>query len=183
MTKKKVIAKKVNKNTVSINHGVHILVSPEDIQFVLEFKYWTQRNDGYVVRGRRLNGKYKLFYLHREVFRRQGEFIPEDMVVDHINRDKLDNRRENLRLVTKQQSAYNRGRRRKLVTSIYKGVSGSNQEGWKVHITVESRSLYLGTYSTERIAAGVYNNAAKQLHGEHAALNELTNEEDLDDSD
>lgn len=183
MGRTRTVAKKLSETEIEINHAQVVTVSPEDMEFVLEFKYWTQRSDGYVVRGRRKSGKYHLFYLHREIFRRQGEFIPEDMVVDHINRDKLDNRRENLRLVDKQQSAYNRGRNSKGTTSKFKGVSGSYQEGWKVHITVEGRSLYLGTYLSERIAAGVYNNAARQLHGEYAVLNQLTNDDDDDDEE
>ncbi len=165
--------RKLDARRVQIRNAI-ILLDPEDIEnFALSFN-WTQRKDGYVVRGKRVNGKYNLFYLHREVFRRSGvgNDIPHGCFIDHVNRDKLDNRRSNLRLVTPQQSAYNRKGQKD-----YKGVS-LTEDGWIAHITVEGRQIYLGTFPSERIAAGIYNKAARDFHGEHAALNDLLPEED-----
>lgn len=51
---------------------------------------------GYVRRGQKLpNGGYKNIYIHRQIMN-----APDDMTVDHINGDKLDNRRSNLRICT-----------------------------------------------------------------------------------
>lgn len=151
-------------------------MSDADLDFLLK-NNWTQRKDGYVVRGKRLKGKYNLFYLHREIYKRSGmkPMLDEGMMVDHIDRDQLNNTRENLRVVNAQQSAYNRGG-----SKTFKGVTKVDA-GWAANIQSQGRKIYLGTFPSERIAAGIYNKAAVSLHGEYAALNEL-NESDGKDS-
>lgn len=56
--------------------------------------------------GFREGGRY--FYCHRRVWELANGPIPEGMTVDHINRDGLDNRLENLRLATQTQQIRNR---------------------------------------------------------------------------
>src|SRR5258706_10250374 len=89
--------------------------------------------------------------------------------VDHVNRDGLDNRRENLRLATRAQNLANSGGRPG--TSRFKGVSFCRQTGrWKVQITVDGHGRNLGRYATEEEAAMIYNEAAREAWGEHAYL-------------
>ena len=52
-------------------------------------------------------------YLHREILKRMGIILTPELVADHINQNSLDNRRENLRLVTKSENFANRKRKKR----------------------------------------------------------------------
>jgi hypothetical protein len=97
---------------------------------------------------------------------------PKSMDTDHIDRNKLNNRRCNLRICTRSQ---NLGNRPSYVgSSIFKGVSWNSQaKKWKVYIMKNKKSFYLGRFSDELEAAKVYNKAAVELYGEFAHLNEV----------
>ena len=100
--------------------------------------------------------------------------LDDDELVDHINRNKLDCRRENLRIATKSQNAVNKSKDRKNATSRYKGVSKARNK-WKASIQVDKKTIYLGTFDSEREAAMIYNAAAEGYFGEYAVLNEVDN--------
>lgn len=119
----------------------------------------------------KVDGKYKYeyAYLHHLVVGKP----PKGLVVDHINRNKLDNRRANLRFCLQSNNARN-----KESTSGYKGVhyqkhNKKNKTGkvWVAQITANYKCNHLGSYKTPEAAARAYDNAAKRLHGEYATLN------------
>ena len=84
-------------------------------------------------------------------------------IVDHRNRDKLDNRRENLRICTFQQNTQNR----KSGKLKYTGVFPTRYGRWYAMC----QNKYIGTYKDEKQAAGAYDEAAKACYGEFACLN------------
>ena len=90
-------------------------------------------------------------------------------MVDHINSNGLDNRRENLRVCTHKENCRN-SRSLKKGTSKYKGVS-KNGYNWCARIMVDSVGLYLGQYTDQDDAALAYNKAATLYFGEYALLN------------
>ena len=93
------------------------------------------------------------------------------MQVDHINGNKLDNRKENLRLATNQQNQHNVGKR-KNNTSGYKGVSWyRKRKKWKAAIKHNKKSIHLGYYDTPEEASRAYDKAAVEFFGEFAHLN------------
>ena len=100
----------------------------------------------------------------------------EGQMVDHINRDKLDNRRENLRLCNMTESNRNRGpihfKHSSSITSKYKGVHWSKNK-WRATIEVNGKKIYLGFFDNEQDAAIAYNEAAKKYFGDYAYLNEI----------
>lgn len=100
--------------------------------------------------------------------------LAADELVDHINRDKLDCRRDNLRIATKSQNAINKTKDRRIATSRYKGVSKARNK-WKASIQVNKKTIYIGTFDTERAAAILYNDAAREHFGEYAVLNDVVN--------
>lgn len=104
---------------------------------------------------------------HRIIWKIAYGSIPNDMQIDHINGDGLDNRLENLRLVTNSQNQLNRnadkGRK-------FKGVYKTPQ-GFKVEITHEGKRIYAGIFKCDQKAALEYDKKAKELHGEYAKLN------------
>lgn len=85
-------------------------------------------------------------------------------LVDHINRNTLDNRRNNLRLATHAQNMQNQ------VTSTgkskYKGVTVRGNK-WRAHC----KGNYLGEFKSEIEAAMAYDSMARVLYGEFARLN------------
>ena len=90
--------------------------------------------------------------------------------IDHINRDKLDNRRENLRFCCDQQNAFNQGMP-KTNTLGYKGLAKHTSGRWNAVITFCQKKISLGLYDTKVEAAAVYDAAAELLFGEFCRLN------------
>jgi hypothetical protein len=91
--------------------------------------------------------------------------------IDHINGNKLDNRRCNLRIVTHQQNMSNIKKKHKS-KSIYKGLSWkTNENRWVVRVKFNYKEYYVGRFLDEIDAAHAYDFAALQLFGEFANLN------------
>lgn len=99
----------------------------------------------------------------------------EGFVVDHINGDAHDNRRENLRFATKQQNNCNK-KIKSNNTSGYKGVfhnlKGINRP-WVASVTFQGKRKYSRGFATPLEAAHEYNRMAKEMHGEFASLNNI----------
>ncbi|MDB5823790.1 MAG: endonuclease [Herminiimonas sp.] len=91
------------------------------------------------------------------------------MDVDHINRNKLDNRPENLRLATAAQNRANIGKQRNN-SSGYKGVF-LDRGKFRAAIRVSGLRRYLGTFGCAQAAAVAYDSAALAVFGEYAMTN------------
>jgi hypothetical protein len=92
--------------------------------------------------------------------------------VDHINGDRLDNRRDNLRICDRKGNAQNKSKQKTSASSRYKGITRAcNSDGWVAQIMVCHKNHYLGTYDTQEDAALVYDHAAIQHFGEFAKTN------------
>lgn len=94
-------------------------------------------------------------------------------IVDHINGDTLDNRKQNLRICTAAENAKN-ARRQTFVgkTSRFKGVCWSKYDGkWLARITSDGATKDLGLFDIEIDAALAYDAAAERLHGDFARIN------------
>lgn len=109
-------------------------------------------------------------YAHRLVAEREGWDVA-GMVVDHINGDGLDNRVENLRVITQGQNSINQ-RKRKSCTSKFRGVY-KFRDKWQARIMLDYKRKHLGTFATEVEAANAYNLAACEMYGEFAVLNSI----------
>lgn len=91
--------------------------------------------------------------------------------IDHINGNKLDNRRENLRICTHQQNSYNQKRRR-TNTSGYIGVSYVSGRGcYEAYIHHHGKKHHLGRFPNADMAARTRDCVARILFGEYANLN------------
>jgi len=142
--------------------GEKIIVDTEDLPKVEEYN-WCISGGGYAVRCINM----KNVYFHKQIIEtKEGEWA------DHINRNKLDNRKCNLRSCTPSQNAFNRTPSHK--TSKYKGVSLSKKNNnWVAMIYKGKDVRYLGSFENEIDAAKAYNEAAKELFGEFAYLNSV----------
>lgn len=96
--------------------------------------------------------------------------IPEGMVVDHIDCDKLNNDTSNLRVVSQSQNCYRS--RRKSNTSGFRGVSWNKRtKKWKASIERVGKQYHIGLYDDLQEAAKAYDAKALELFGEFANLN------------
>lgn len=91
----------------------------------------------------------------------------QELVVDHINRNPFDNRRSNLRIITKLQNCYNKSPR---YSYRYKGIHKRGNK-WKAHMVYRRKNVYIGYFNTAEEAARAYDTKAKELFGEFAYLN------------
>lgn len=92
-------------------------------------------------------------------------------IIDHINRDKLDNRRENLRICSQGQNSKNTSRPTNN-SSGSKGVTKSrNGTKWRARIWNNRKEIHIGVFETLAEASAAYDNAAVELHGAFASLN------------
>jgi len=123
---------------------------------------WTWRlgSRGYAVRAEGWQSTYRMFYLHRELL---GLVFGDDRQGDHISRDRLDNRRMNLRIVTKAQQQQNQPGHRD-ASSRYRGVSWNKRSGkWQASIRPNHKTVHLGYYASEVEAAEVARAARARL--------------------
>lgn len=149
--------------------SIYIIVGKtivDDKDFEIFNKYrWFLHSNGYVYR----KIKHKIIWLHREIL-----ICPKDKVIDHINHNKLDNRKSNLRVVTKSENQHNRIKQTSRCSSRYKGVYYHKRDKcWIAQITNNNTFIYIGSYNLEKEAAKAYNEKAKELFGKYALLNKL----------
>lgn len=93
---------------------------------------------GYEIVNLSLHGKKKTFRVHRLVAMHFLDNYSEELLVDHINGTKTDNRLSNLRMVTHQQNL--RGYRRQKGSSRWRGVS-KHRDGWRAFIRIGGKML------------------------------------------
>lgn len=157
---------------IVLTSGATVKVDDEDFEFLNDFK-WGQLGSKsgkltYACRGVRVNGKYSKILMHRELM---GN--PEGKMIDHINGDKLDNQKSNLRIVDRAKNLQN-SKLRSDSKGKYKGVRKVYKEGFNARIQIApGKRLFLGYFKTEKEAALAYNEAAKKYFGEYAKLNKL----------
>ena len=143
---------------IKLTRGKVTIVDEDDYERISKHK-WYCLQDKYAVRDTYVDGKRNHIRMNREIMG-----FPEGLEVDHINRDSLDNRKENLRIVTHIINTRNNPRKNtKNRTSEFIGVHlDKTRNKWMAMIMLSGKQFGLGRYLEEENAAKVYNIVAKK---------------------
>jgi hypothetical protein len=108
---------------------VEVLIDPDDYETVSKYKWFIKHNNYVYTQVNR-----KTVHLHRLIIN-----APKGLEVDHINRNPLDNRKQNLRLCTKSQNNMNK-----------EGIRGVSKfrDKWRARIKKDGKELHLGVFDT-----------------------------------
>lgn len=156
----------MNTLTIPLTRGAHATVDEEDYDR-LSRKNWYLSSEGYAARR-----QGRVIYMHREIMN-----APENKEVDHINNNRIDNRKANLRFATRSEQTQNSRKQTGYTTSQFKGVHYRPKvDRWQAGIKAKGKAIYLGRYYTEEDAALAYDIAARQYFGKWANPN-FTDEE------
>ena len=156
--------------TIKLTHDKITIVDDEDFDFLSQWKWSFDTSLGYAYRKKYINPKYgRKIYMHRLLLK-----TPKGLVTDHINQDRLDNRRTNLRICTVRQNLLNQPKRKKPTTSKYKGVAWHKQRNkWRVYAKIDGRQKHLGLFTDEKEAAKRYNDFVVTVIGDFVSVNPL----------
>lgn len=136
-------------------------VDDEDYEMLSHFR-WRLSGNGYACAVLWIDGARASFRMHRIILN-----APTHLLVDHRDRDRLNNTRANLRLCSFRQNA---GNAKKSVrgSSRFKGVSRIKSGKFKARIHADGISKHLGTFDSELDAHNAYVAAARIVFGEFA---------------
>lgn len=148
---------------IPLTKGKYAIVDDDDYDFLSIHKWCT--NNGYA--STTISGR--VMFMHRHLLS-----IGKGEMGDHINRNKLDNRRANLRVCSVTGNNRNRGIQ-KNNKSGYKGVvyvkNPRSLKKWKAILRTNGRSLSLGYFNSKVSAAKCYDENAIKMFGEFACGN------------
>lgn len=152
---------------IPLTQGKNAIVDFEDYERIMAMGKWHYTHKGYASKRKDMNGHS---FMHRVIMN-----APKNAQVDHIWGNRLDNRKENLRICTNSQNQYN-SRIQKNNKSGYKGVSWHKKnKKWKAKIQLSGRDIHLGYFICPIEAAKAYNKSAIENYGEFAWLNKIPN--------
>lgn len=138
-----------------------LIISKDDLALTSELKLRYDKSNGYY--RVTINRKYQ--YLHRFLLgAKKGD------VVDHIDRNKHNNLRENLRIVTISLNNYNRDTKNKLGRGIYFDNHGNR---YRACISHNNKTIKLGSFKDILDAKKAYNTKALEIHGDNAELHAI----------
>lgn len=153
---------------IQLTQGRIALVDDEDFELVSQHKWHIHninRNVCYATTNIWRPKPHQIL-LHRFILN-----PPIHRLVDHINGNGLDCRKENMRLCTNSQNLCNRGITRANTTG-YKCVQWfARDKVWVAYVKEDGKKKYLGRFRTPEEAARAYDRAAKEIYGEFAYLN------------
>lgn len=145
---------------IPLTQGMVALVDDGDYA-ALSKHVWCIHSGGYATTPKSL-------LMHRVIM---GLARGDRTYIDHINGNKLDNRRCNLRLCTMAQNIAN-AKKRANTSSRFKGVYfDASRNQWQAYINVSGKRIHIGRFNTELEAARAYDRKAREHYGEFAKLN------------
>lgn len=152
----------------AITKNAIALISKNNLELILQF-VWYLNKDGYpithgtddksIIYGRGMK-------MHKMIMGR----VEKGMVIDHINRNRLDNRITNLRICTAKENSYNT-KKKESSTQKYKGIKQQSNNLWSAIVTKDGKKYTIDDIPTEKEAAIIYDTMAEELFGKFAGKN------------
>lgn len=151
---------------IPLSSGKFTIIDKEDYNKVSQYKWcYSGCHNGYAIRGVRQGKRTKRIYLHRFILN-----APEGKEVDHINGNRLDNQKHNLRLCSRLENARNLKKFRNN-TSGFKGVHKNKNTGkYEAYIHNNSKKIFLGHFSNKSDAVNARNKASDNIFGDFTRL-------------
>lgn len=143
---------------IKLTQGKFALVDDEDYEMLMQYKWHTQNGcrTNYAHRSYRENGISKTIPMHRLIMKDNSHNL-----IDHINGNGLDNRKENLRIVTKRQNAQNLHINK---SSKYACVHFNKlSKKWRSNIRIGKERIHLGYFTNEEDAYKAYLNKLEEI--------------------
>ena len=150
----------VNGDTVmcKTTSGIEFLISYGDLEAVQKYT-WCLSKTGYLV----ANISNKVIKLHRYLLSPES-----DAIVDHINGNRKDNRRENLRICNSTENSRNSDKKSKSSTAI--GVQRKANGRYRARIMVDRKEIALGVFDTELEAIEARRVAEEKYFGDYSPM-------------
>ena len=156
---------------ITTSNGNIIFADASDANLLMRFSWCVSKN-GYAVAY--VNGRIQR--MHRIIL---GDRLSDEDDVDHINRIKLDNRRKNIRICSREENLRNSGKRNN--NSGHTGVTVLKNGRFRASITLNKKQIHLGVYDTMDEAVQARLNGERKYHGSFARHigNELENSDSI----
>lgn len=150
---------------ILLPHGFFAIVDDEDFCALSKWK-WHMNHNGYAVRDIRVeNNRRAPCGMHRQIM---GLAYKDGKQIDHINGNKLDNRKSNLRVCLNEENIRNRNTYSNN-SSGFKGVHWHvKDKKWHARIRINGKGIHLGVFDDPKVAYDAYCKASLELHGEFA---------------
>jgi hypothetical protein len=152
---------------IKLTKGKFAIVDDEDYDELMKYKWYAIKGSTIYFYARRTpfkDGQHKIS-MHRQILN-----FP-DKIIDHVNRNGLDNRKSNLRLCSKSENRIN-CKKHKNNTSGFRGVSWHPLiKKWQVRIQHNNISVHIGYFSEKIQGAKSYDKKAIEFFGKFVVLN------------
>ena len=165
------------------NRGKYFALVDDELFDELNKYHWSISSNGYAQRRVKIGDKVSTILMHRQIMELT---LSDNKIVDHINGNRLDNRKSNLRVCTHTENLHN-SKLSKRNKSGAKGVFLLHREYetkkkgivckyyWRASIMYNRKLIYLGCFPDTKEgfkqAKKAYNDAAKKYYGQFAYLN------------
>lgn len=154
---------------IRLSNGGKALIDDEDFDYINQWR-WQLSEQGYAVRSKYIKSIRvatkrgwksinKLIFMHREINK-----TPDNLYTDHINRDKLDNRKANLRSCTYSQNLINKPLKKDGVQYRH----DRPKSPWRVYVSHNKKEIYVGCFPDYEDAKNIRAAVNEQLNGEFA---------------
>lgn len=152
---------------IELTQGKVTQVDPEDYAYLFQYKWWTQKvrkgvyyaNRSIPFPGSNRPNHQQTLSMHRAI---TGLCYGNPMQVDHINHDTLDNRRNNLRVVTRRENNENRLNQSSLGVGIQR-VKDSKINPYSVRVSYRGKQIHIGRWPTIEAAREVRAKAVRLM--------------------
>ena len=144
---------------IGLTQGKHTLVNQSDPSLIEHFNWYYA--DGYAAVAVEVNGKTEKIRMH-QLLLDTGFMVGKGQgnVVDHMNRDKLDNRRDNLRITSQRDNGKNKSNNSSGLTGVY---FDKSKDRWRAYTRLAGKRIHRGYFDDQLTAAAAYQQASTSI--------------------